>query len=95
MGKKAYTDEFRESAVRMVLEHKRPIAEAAKSLGVLATTLRYWIKTHQQRARASDTAEEKLLRRKVRELEAENATLRMEREILKKAAVYFAKEQHP
>lgn len=95
MGKQVYSDEFRESAVKLVLEQKRQVNEAARSLGVLPTTLRYWIKTHQHRTRAADTAEEKALRRKVRELELENQKLRMEREILKKAAAYFAKEHHP
>ena len=95
MGKKIYSDEFRESAVKMVLEQKRPVNETARSLGVLPTTLRFWIKTHQQRARATDTAEEKALRKKVRELEAENQKLKLEREILKKAAAYFAKDHQP
>jgi transposase len=95
MGKKVYSDEFRESAVKMVLEQKRQVNETARSLGVLPTTLRFWIRSHQQRARSADTAEEKALRKKVRELEAENLKLKMEREILKKAAAYFAKDQHP
>jgi transposase-like protein len=92
MGKKVFSEEFRESAVKMVLEQKRPVNDAARSLGVLPGTLRYWVKTHQQRVRATDSAEEKALRRKVRELEAENQRLKLEREILKKAAVYFAKD---
>jgi transposase len=95
MGKKVYNAEFRESAVKMVVEQKRQVNEAARSLGVLPTTLRYWIKTYQQHVRAADTAEEKALRKKVRELEAENAGLKMEREILKKAAAYFAKDHQP
>jgi transposase-like protein len=95
MGKKVYSDEFRESAVKMVLEQKRPVNETARSLGVLPTTLRFWIKTHHQRARAADTVEEKALRKKVRELEIENQKLKLEREILKKAAAYFAKDHQP
>jgi transposase-like protein len=95
MSKKVYSDEFRESAVKLVLEQKRQVNEAARGLGVLPTTLRYWVKTHQQRVRATDTAEEKALRKKVRELEAQNQRLRVEREILKKAAAYFAKDHQP
>ena len=95
MGKKVYNDEFRESAVKLVLEQKRPVNETARSLGVLPTTLRYWIKTHRQRVKATDTAEEKALRRKVRELEVENQKLKLEREILKKAAAYFARDHQP
>jgi transposase len=95
MARKAYSQEFRESAVKMVVEQKRTVAEAAKNLGVLPTTLRFWIKSHRERSGASDVAEERALRKKVRELEAENQKLRLEREILKKAAVFFAKEQRP
>jgi transposase-like protein len=95
MARKAYTREFRGSAVKMVLEQKRSVTEAAKNLGVLPTTLRYWLKVHRQEAAANEAPEEKALRRKVRELEAENQKLRIEREILKKAAAYFAKEHQP
>ena len=95
MARKAYTREFRESAIKMVIEQKRSVKDAAKNLGVLPTTLRYWIKVHRQEIAANEAPEEKALRRKVRELEAENQKLKIEREILKKAAAYFAKEQHP
>ena len=93
--KKSYSKEFRESAVKMVLEQKRTVPEAAGNLGVLDTTLRYWLKAHRRGAGTTDAAEDRALRKKVRELEAENQKLRLEREILKKAAAFFAKEQHP
>ena len=95
MARKVYSQEFRESAVRMVVDQKRDVAEAAKNLGVQAGTLRYWVKQHRRGLGVADAAEEKTLRRKVRELEAENQKLRLEREILKKAAAFFAKEQRP
>lgn len=95
MARKIYNLEFRDSAVKMVTEQRRSIAEAAKNLGVLPTTLRYWIKTHQQNAGTAEAVEERALRKKVRELEAENQKLKLEREILKKAAVFFAKEHRP
>ena len=95
MARKVYSKEFRESAVKMVTEQKRTVAEAAKNLGVLETTLRYWIKLHRRDSGTADAAEEKTLRKKVRELEAENQKLRLEREILKKAAAFFAREQRP
>jgi transposase len=95
MARKAYSREFRESAVKMVTEQKRSVAEAAKNLGVQPATLRYWVKTQREGAGSADAAEEKALRKKVRELEAENQKLKLEREILKKAAAYFAKEHHP
>lgn len=92
MARKVYSKEFRESAVKMVTEQKRTVAEAAKNLGVLDTTLRYWLKTHRRSSGTADAAEDKALRKRVRELEAENQKLRLEREILKKAAAFFAKE---
>ena len=95
MARNTYTPEFRESAVKMVIEQKRPVSEAARNLGVLPNTLRYWIKTHRQGTGTADVAEDKALRRKVRALEAENQKLKLEREILKKAAAYFAKDHHP
>ena len=95
MARKSYGKEFRESAVKMVTEQKRTVPEAAKNLGVLESTLRYWLKADRQRSGVADTVEEKALRKKVRELEAENQKLRLEREILKKAAAFFAKEQQP
>lgn len=95
MARQSYSKEFREAAVQMVLEQKRPLPEAARNLGVGAETLRYWIKQHRRRRGQSDVAEDKALRKKVRELEAENQKLKLEREILKKAAAFFAKEHQP
>jgi transposase len=95
MARKSYSKEFRESAVKMVTEQQRRVPEAAKNLGVLEATLRYWLKMHRQRTGTGQAAEDRALRKKVRELEAENQKLRLEREILKKAAAFFAKEQHP
>jgi transposase len=95
MARKAYSKEFRESAVKMVLEQRRAVPEAARNLGVLESTLRYWLKTQKQRSGVAESGEEKALRKRNRELEAENQKLRLEREILKKAAAFFAKEQHP
>jgi len=95
MARKTYSREFRESAVKMVTEQHRPLPEAAKNLGVQAGTLRSWLNAHRRRSGVADTAEDKALRKRNRELEAENQKLRLEREILKKAAAFFAKEQHP
>jgi transposase len=79
----------------MVTEQKRSVTEAARNLGVEPGTLRSWLRSRRERSGAADAAEEKVLRKRVRELEAENQKLRLERDILKKAAAYFAKEQQP
>jgi len=95
MARKTYSTEFRESAVKMVTEQHRPVAEAARNLGVQPGTLRVWMQGQRRQSGVADAVEEKALRRKVRELEGENQRLRLEREILKKAAAFFAKEPHP
>jgi transposase len=94
MAKKSqFTKEFRESAVRLVIDQGRTAADVAKSLGVSLDTLKWWVRSQKESGAKTEAVEETGLRRRVRELEAENRRLLMERDILKKAAVYFAKEQ--
>ena len=94
MGRSAkYSEEYKRSAVALVLEQNYTIAKAAESLGIHAATLRFWIDKHRQRGGAIGAAEEKDLRRRNAELERQVQQLTVEREILKKAAAYFAREQ--
>ena len=92
MPKRKYTLEFKRSAVQLVNQQGYSVAEAAKNLGIDAQNIRLWIEkfAHEEgMAPAGDGAMAAELRR----LRKENARLRMEREILKKAAAFFAKEQ--
>jgi transposase-like protein len=93
MGKyRKFTPEYREEAVQMVLATSRPIAEVARELGLNESTLSNWVSKY----RVDHPASEDLNisdRARLRELEKENRELRMEREFLKKAAAFFAKEQ--
>jgi transposase len=88
-----YPEEFRESAVAMVRETGKPIAEVARDLGINEGTLGNWIskdrrvRGEQRDDQVSETERQELLR-----LRRENATLRMEKEILKKAAAFFVTE---
>jgi transposase len=91
MARKVYTSEFKQSAVSLVTEQDYKPEEAAKNLGINVGTLRYWIKRH-RRGGVVDPAEQIDLRKRNTELEREVARLRMERDILKKAAAFFAKE---
>lgn len=92
-SKQEFTKEFRESAVRLVVDQGRTAPDVAKSLGVDVDKLKWWVRSFKQSGVKSQAVEETGLRSRLRELEAENRRLLMERDILKKAAAYFAKEQ--
>ncbi len=88
----AYAPEFRAEAVRLVQESQRNPEELARDLGCSGQTVRNWLKQADldtgRRHDGLTTSEREELRR----LRAEVRTLRMERDILKKAAVFFARE---
>src|SRR5271167_2590539 len=93
MVRRQFTAEFRRSAIGLVVDQNYTPSDAAKSLGIGQSTLEYWLKRHRKRNGSVNAAEEKDLRKRVAELEKENQRLKVEREILKKAAAFFAKEQ--
>lgn len=88
---KQYTKEFKEEAVALVLEQGYSIAQAADSLGIKTSLLYKWKekieaeKEEGQEMTDNEREELKRLRKEVKEL-------RMEKEILKKASAFFAKE---
>ena len=87
-----YPPEFRAEAVRLVRTGGQPIGAVAKDLGVSDESLRHWVKQADlDSGRRSDglTSEE---RQELVRLRRENRLLREEREVLKKAAAFFAKE---
>lgn len=91
MANRKYAREFKISAVSLVNAQGYTIPEAAKSLGIDPSNLRGWISKFSSEpgmAPAGDGAVAAELAR----LRKENARLLMERDILKKAAVFFAKE---
>jgi transposase len=92
--RKSYTPEFKQEAIDLVAKHGYTVAEAARNLGIRRNTLDRWRREQQQKPReafpgsghqSGDAAELKRLRE-------ENRKLKLEREILKKAAAFFAKE---
>ena len=89
-----YSPEYRANAVKMVTEQGLTVAAAAKQLDVNYHSLRYWIKQTRLASKVPLLASTLTPEQRIRELEKENARLRMEREILKKATAFFAKE-HP
>jgi len=93
-----YTREFRQEAVKLVLEQKLSWAKAARQLSLPTSTLANWVKAYN----AGKLGEIGKTYRPLTEIEMElarmkkeNAELRMERDILKKAAAYFARESLP
>ena len=86
-----YPEEFRREAVALIRSGQRSLAEASRSLGVSQQTLRTWLKREAVDAGRAEgvTSEE---REELRRLRRENRVLREEREILKKAAAFFVKE---
>ena len=90
--RKKYDREFREGAVRIVEETRKPIAQIARDLGVNEGTLGNWVNKYR---REHPVSEELSLpdRARLRELERENRELRLMNDFLKKAAAYFAREQ--
>ena len=88
-----YTAEFKESAVKLAIESDQPISKTAEELGVNKNTLHTWIsKYHRPQKRKADRIEEEHLYDELKRLRKENKRLMEERDILKKAAAYFAKE---
>lgn len=89
-----YPPEFRREAVQLVLTSGRKVSDVARSLGITDTTLHNWLRKHrEQAARAADPnalTEAELA--ELKRLRKENAQLRIDAEILRKAAAYFAKE---
>ena len=88
-----FTDEFKASAARLVIEEKKSLSKVSEDLDLTPSSLGKWVE--QARAdqgkskRGSLTSEEK---EELARLRKENRVLRIEREILKKAAAFFAKE---
>lgn len=89
--RRKFTDEFKEGAVKLVTDQGYKISEAARNLGLHSTQLRRWVKAKSSDATPSTTSMVQL-QAELKQLKRENERLRMEREILKKAAAFFAKE---
>jgi transposase len=87
-----YTLEFKQEAVRLV-RSGQPIATAAVGLGIAEQTLRNWLKADDAgKLNGSGTKQVSAEQMEIARLRKELAEARMERDILKKAAAYFARE---
>ena len=90
-SRRKYTQEFKEESVKLVTEQGYSVAEAARNLGVNPNLLTKW-KNKMQDWQAAGITNPQVLQEELRRLRKENKNLKMEREILKKAAAFFAKE---
>ena len=86
-----FPPEFRRDAVRMVIDEERPIAEVGRAIGVNPGTLGNWVGLEriERGERQGLTADE---RADLADLRAENAQLRMERDLLKRSLAFWVRE---
>ncbi len=98
--RRSFTAEFKDQACRLVMEQGYAVSKAGRELGVGENLLRYWLKKRGFRASEDrcwaippDTDDPKLLKMRIQELERKLHRSEMEKDILKKAAAYFA--THP
>ena len=91
--RRRFTEAFKQEAVRLCLRHDRSIGQVARELDLTESAVRNWVKQyevdHGSKPSGALTTEEKT---ELRTLRREVRVLREEREILKKAAAFFAKE---
>ncbi len=100
MANKKYPQEFRDSTVQLALNSEKSVLQIGIDLGVNSKTIHNWIREHKiannikidsrrttQKSTVKETVDDENIR-----LRAENKILKQERDILKKAAAYFAKE---
>ena len=88
--KHIYSPEFKTQAILLVREAKRPASEVARELGVNVNTLYNWLSTVTDKAAKSSNNNDSAA--EIKRLKKALAQAELERDILKKAAAYFAKE---
>ena len=92
---KRFDKSFKVEAVRLALTSSQAMSKTARDLGVKDTTLYYWVteERNKTKPKTPDSSSEINLVDELNRLRKENIRLKEEREILKKAAAFFAKEQ--
>ena len=91
--RRKFSDEFKRDAVEIVRSSDKSIAEVARELGIYGSSLGNWVRHDRidRGEREGLTSDE---RARLGELERENARLRMERELLKRAVAFWVKESN-
>lgn len=91
MSKARFTEEFKEEAVKQVVDRGYAVPDVAKRLGVSAQSLYKWLKAYSPDEKDRYEAEIRELRKQNLQLKSELQRAKEDREILKKAAEYFVK----
>lgn len=94
-SRRSYSKEYKTNAVKLILEQGRKTTEVARQLGVSENTLHNWKRQYKQDHSDAFPGHGNMKTKDeyIRRLERENKRLKEEREILKKATAFFAKEK--
>ena len=96
MRKSKYSKEFKDSTVQLILNDGKSVVKVAEDLGLNSKTLYHWVtsykKAHNIPTRDISASFKESNNEELKRLRRENKILKQERDILKKAAAYFAKE---
>jgi transposase len=90
--RREFTPEYKDEAVKLVVNTGRPIATVARELGVKEQTLGRWVNLFRERQDSGDGALSETERAELARLRKENSELRLDRAFLKKASLFFAQE---
>jgi transposase len=88
--RRKFTDEFKAETVKLIRESGRTVGSVSKELSLTETAVRSWVKQAEASGTTSELQPDE--RAELRRLRKENHELRMEKEILRKATAFFAKE---
>jgi len=92
-ARRQFSDEFKAGAVRLVLDEGRSVSAVARQLDLTASALRLWVEQARANQTKGKTGLTTVEREELTRLRKENRQLRMDREILVKAAAFFVKHQ--
>lgn len=90
--RRSFTQEYKDEAVKLVIEGSQPVADIARSIGVHEQTLRNWVAAYRKTHAGEEPPLSMSERARLRELEKEVRELRLKSEFLGKAAAFFAQE---
>ncbi len=92
--RRQFTQEFKDDAVSLVIDQGYSCAEVARRLGVSDNNVNRWVREYRQRneIQSADGLSREQMKAELKRLHKENKRLEMERDILKKAAAFFANE---